>query len=228
MNSERNDMNQLWQARPPQLTKRDLAALGWLGDQRAATLPQLTRLLGHLGGGYISDRRGSQITSRWEELDLVERQTIWHREPMIIWPTSQGAKLIGKSRWRKPAIGTLRHTLAVSEVRLRSCRPGSGISWITEAALREIIAKDERLPDGAMRFADGSLTAVEVERTPHYPSVRVKDAIVSLASQRDGGGNRFAHVLYLCSSQTLAQVTAVRNELPEAIKNRVVVRPCPE
>jgi hypothetical protein len=210
-----------------QLTPRDFAALSWLLEQKAATLPQLTLLLGFLGEREISDRRGAQIVARWVSLGLVERTAIWHRKPAVVWPTSSGALLVGARRWKTPALGTLRHTLAVSEVRLRVCRPWNGRTWLTEARLREVLAKEIRLPDGAFVEKTGEMTAVEVELSSHGRT-RVRDAMTSLTAARDGDHDQFHHVLYLCAPETLFQCTQVRQELPDSIRSRVVVLPCPE
>ena len=217
----------LGRAGSAQLTERDHAALEWLVEQRAATVPQLTELLGRLGDGPITERRGAMIVARWEDLGLVERQSIWHRQPAICWPTSEGARLCGMNRWRRPGVGTLRHTITVSGVRLRVCRPGSNRGWLTELEIRRQLPAGVRIPDGAIREPDGGLTAVEVELTSHGRR-RVNEAMVDLTTVvRPGGGQFFHHVLYLVSPEVTTQVNAVRDELPDELRNRVVVLPCP-
>jgi len=211
----------------PRLTERDYLALAWLVEQRAATTVQLTTLLGDLGGSPISDRRGALIISRWESLGLVERDHVWHRRPAVVMPTGAGAKLMGLRRWRKPAMGTLNHTLHTSQVRLQVCRPGSPRGWKNEEQLREILPTGARVPDGAIVEIDGALTAIEVELTSHGRT-RVREAMTSLLSVRSGESNLFGHVLYLCSMAVMTQVTTVRDELPESSRARVVVLPCPQ
>ena len=216
-----------------QLTDRDQQAIAWLVEQRAATIPQITELLGRLGDGPITDRRGTMLIARWEELGLVERQSIWHRQPAVCWPTTAGARLCGATRWRRPSIGTLRHTITVSGVRLRVCRPGSNRGWLTELDVRRQLPAGVRIPDGAIidsPEAKGSppgLTAVEVELTSHGRR-RVHEAMVDLTTvMRPDGEHFFHHVLYLVSPQVMTQVNAVRNELPDELRSRVVVLPCP-
>jgi hypothetical protein len=211
----------------PQLTERDYAALEWLVEQRAATVTQLTTLLGYLGDGPISDRRGTMLITRWEDLGLVERRTIWHRRPAVVLPTSSCTKLFGLVRWRKPAIGILNHTIRTAQIRLQVCRPGSNRGWMTEAQLREILPPGTRIPDGAIVEIDGGLTAVETELTSHGRR-RVREAMTSLLAARTGNKDTFHHVLYLCSPETTVQVTAVRDELPTLARRRVAVLPCPE
>ena len=217
----------LGRAGSAQLTERDHAALEWLVEQRAATVPQLTELLGRLGDGPITERRGAMLIARWEHLGLVERKSIWHRQPAICWPTSEGARLCGMTRWRRPGVGTLRHTITVSGVRLRVCRPGSNRGWLTELELRRQLPPGVRIPDGAIREPDGGFTAVEVELTSHGRR-RVNEAMVDLTTVvRPDGGQFFHHVLYLVSPEVTTQVTAVRSELPDELRSRVVVLPCP-
>ena len=209
------------------LTLRDEEALRWLCSVRAANLPQLRILLGQLGDeGPITSRRTAQIVARWRSMGLAEKATIFHREPAVVWPTAQGARLCGVARWKKPAIGTLRHTLAVTQVRLQACRPSNGRGWLTESQLRALLGKDSHCPDGGLVEQSGEVTAIEVELTPHGRT-RVREAIASLLAERDGDRNRFAKVLYLVSKSTKVQVEAVRDELPPHLRERVVVLPCP-
>jgi hypothetical protein len=208
------------------LTERDEAALHWLVEQRAATVSQLTTLLGYLGDGPITERRGAMVMSRWEALGLVERKHVWWRHPAVVMPTSEGARYTGRTKWRKPAIGTLNHTLHSTQVRLQTCRPGSDKTWRTEEQLRYALPGGTRIPDGAIVESDGAMTAVEVELTSHGRR-RVREAMTSLLAVQRGGEDFFHHVLYLCSPEVMTQVTAVRADLPESVRARVVVLPCP-
>ena len=210
----------------PRLTERDYTALAWLVEQKAATTSQVTILLGYLGDGPITDRRGSMIMARWEDLGLVERTHVWHRKPAVVTPTFEAARLMGLARWRKPALGTLNHTLHASQIRLQVCRPGSSRRWRTEEQMRAMLPAGARVPDGALVEADGALTAVEVELTSHGRT-RVREAMTSLLAVRAGDGDLFHHVLYLCAPAVVTQVTAVRDELPAVAQARVVVLPCP-
>ena len=212
--------------RGPRLTTRDLGALRWLVEQRAATARQVHQLLSHLGHQQVGERRSREIISRWEQLGLVERQAVWHGEPAIIWPTSAGAKLVGETRWRTPGISTLRHTITAADIRLRVAPPGSQRRWLCEAELRRLTPPGQRIADGAWIDPDGTTTAVEVELSPHGRK-RVREAITSLLALRSLTGPRFHTVLYLCAPHVLTQVNAVRDELPESEQARVVVRPVP-
>ncbi len=212
--------------RGPRLTTRDLDALRWLVEQRAATATQVQALLSHLGRNQVGERRTREIISRWEQLGLIERHAVWHGEPAIIWPTTTGAKLVGETRWRKPGILTLRHTITAADIRLRVAPPGSHRRWLCEAELRRLTPPGQRIADGAWIEPDGTTTAVEVELSPHGRK-RVREAITSLLALRSPIGHRFQTVLYLCAPHVLTQVNAVRDELPENDKTRVVVRPVP-
>jgi hypothetical protein len=209
----------------PRLTGRDMVAMAWLADQRAATVPQLQALLGYIGDGPVTDRRTRQIVSRWELLGLAERTTVWHGKPAAVWLTGSGARLVGLERWRKPAIGTLNHTLAVAEVRRRLSPPTGTRGWISEVELRKTLPAGQHIPDGAY-LEDGRAAAIEVELSPHGRR-RVAAAIASLLAAQVNGAPRWDHVLYLCSPETLHQVTAVVEALSPAQRSRVVVRRLP-
>ena len=214
-----------WGGAGAQLTARDVAALEWLAVSRAATVAQLTVLLGHLGGAPITARRGAQVIARWEALGMVEKMNLFHQEPACVTLTTNGAKLTGRSRWRRPALGTMRHTLAVAQVRLQIERPGSGVRWITENQLRAVLPLGARLPDGAI-WHDAELTAVEVELSAKGRT-RTTENVVSVLSCLEGTQPRFAKVLYLVNERTKVLVEGVRADLPEHYRDRMVVLPCP-
>jgi hypothetical protein len=210
----------------PRLTERDTIALRWLVEQRAATVPQVGRLLLQIGGGeQMSDRRVRQIISRWEQLGLAARWSIWHGEPAVITPTGQAAAMFGINRWRRPGVAILRHTVAVSEIRLRAAPHGGPRRWISETELRQHVVAGEHLADGGW-VENGVATAIEVELTPHGRR-RVEQTITSLLNAHNGSGRRWQSVLYLCSPATIAQVTAVRDSLTPDERAQVNVRPMP-
>lgn len=207
------------------LTARDIDALQWLVEQRAATLTQIGRLLTQLGGDTLTDRRVRQVVSRWEQLGVATKWHIWHGEPAVVLPTGQAAKMFGYQRWRRPGIGILRHTVSVSEIRLRVAPVGGPRQWISETELRRQLPKHEHLPDGGW-YEDGGSVAVEVELTPHGRT-RVETTIKTLLGAHTGVTQRWSSVLYLCAPATLPQVTAVRDQLAPSERSRVVVRPMP-
>ena len=210
----------------PRLTERDLDALRWLVEQRAASLDQVGRLLHQLTGGeVVTDRRVRQVVARWVQLGLVTKWNVWHGEPAVVIPTGRAAQMFGQMRWRRPGIGILRHTIAVSEIRLRVAPIGGARTWTSETDLRRLLPSHEHLPDGAWTDANGSV-AIEVELTPHGRK-RVETTIKTLLNAHDGTGLRWATVLYLCSPATHSQVSGVRDELPPNDRNRVIVRAMP-
>ena len=91
--------------RGAQITERDVAALGWLVEQRVASVSQVRQLLEQLSGRSFTDRRTWQIIARWEIVGLAERWRVWHGEQALVWPTAQAANLAGLSRWRRPGVG---------------------------------------------------------------------------------------------------------------------------
>ncbi|MEY2763526.1 MAG: hypothetical protein RLZZ43_1341, partial [Actinomycetota bacterium] len=207
------------------LTPRDVEALRWLVEQRAGSLEQVGRLLHQLGGEVLTDRRVRQVVSRWEQMGVASKWHVWHAESAVVLPTGQAARMFGFTRWRRPGIGILRHTIAVSEIRLRVAPIGGARTWTSETDLRRLLPSHEHLPDGAWTDANGSV-AIEVELTPHGRK-RVETTIKTLLNAHDGTGLRWATVLYLCSPATHSQVSGVRDELPPNDRNRVIVRAMP-
>ena len=209
--------------RKAQITERDIQALGWLVEQRVASVSQVRRLLEQLSGRSFTDRRTWQIIARWEAIGLAERWRVWHGEQALVWPTAQAANLAGLSRWRRPGVGTLRHLVAVSEVRLQAAPHGGPRRWITESELRRTTATGVHLADGAWVDPNGSTVAIEVELTQHGKR-RVESAIKSLLAEELGGRPRWNHVIYVCSTVTLTQVRDVVEAMPPASRSRVQVR----
>jgi hypothetical protein len=207
----------------PRLTTRDANAIAWLVEQRAASLGQVATLLAQLGGVSVGDRRTRQVVSRWVQFGLVTRRNVWHGEPAIVVPTTRAAQMNGLTRWRKPGIGILRHTVAVAGVRLAVAPVGGTRRWVSESALRRALPQGEHLPDGAW-FDDGVGTALEVELTPHG-RVRVVETLTSLLHAHNNGSPRWAKVAYLCSPATLPQVTAAAASLPPIERARIYVGP---
>ncbi len=212
--------------RAARLTRRDVEALAWLVEQRAATLPQVGRLLAQLSGEQMSTRRVRQVVARWEQLGLAERWRVWHGEPAVVCPTVQAAYMHGLVRWRRPGVGTLRHTVAVTEVRLLAAPINGQRQWICESELRRMCPKGTHLGDGGWWEPDGSAVIVEVELSPHGRR-RVSEAIRSHLAARAGDVRRWARVLYVCSERTITQVEAVVAELPASDRPRVQVRALP-
>jgi hypothetical protein len=207
----------------PRLTRRDADAVSWLVEQRAASLSQVATLLGQLGGQGVGDRRARQVVTRWVQFGLVTRWNVWHGEPAVVVPTARAAQMSGLSRWRRPGIGILRHTVAVAGVRLLVAPVGGTRTWISESALRRSLPSGEHLPDGAW-FDNDLGTALEVELTPHGRG-RVADTMTALLHAHSDGSPRWARVAYLCSPATLTQVTAAADTLPPVERARVFVGP---
>lgn len=207
------------------ITQRDEQALAWLVQQRAATVPQVARLLCQISGSPVSDRRARQVVARWEALGLATRWMVWQGEAAIVVPTAQAAKQQGLERWRRPAIGTLRHTIAAAEARLQLAPFGGTRQWYSESELRREAPRGEHVADGGWQEDEGAV-AVEVELTSHG-KVRVRSTIKGLLAAHRDGKQRWTHVLYLCSQATYRQVDEARSELVEADRRRVFVRRLP-
>jgi hypothetical protein len=107
-------------SRTPEFTRRDAAALTWLGEQYGARLDVLSVLLGRLG-----ETRAP--LSRWAVRDQVER---WKRQRLVateralgdtwVTPTRLGLDRVGLSglpTWRVP-VTRVRHCHGVNILRL--------------------------------------------------------------------------------------------------------------
>lgn len=170
----------------PVLSRRDLDALGWVGEQYAVRVDQLVAFLD------CAPRTVQRLLVRLREQRLVEVRRVLVGEPAWVIPTVKGLRASGLSFgvWR-PTLGLLAHVAAVTEVRLhvQSCSPDS--EWVCERVLaREKRTPREHLADGVV-LLDGRRIAVEVELT--VKSKRRTSAIIEeLARSYDA-------VLYYCT-----------------------------
>jgi hypothetical protein len=170
----------------PVVSRRDLDALGWVGEQYAVRVDQLAAFLD------CGPRTVKRVVGRLREQRLVEVRRVLVGEPAWVIPTVAGLRACGLSfgAWR-PTLGLLSHVAAVTEVRLhiQSCSPES--EWVCERVLaREKQTPQEHLAD-AVVLLDGRRIAVEVELT--VKSKRRMSTIV------DELIRRYDAVLYYCA-----------------------------
>jgi hypothetical protein len=149
------------------LTRRDLEALRWIGEQYACRGDHLAQLLGMLAGREpLSPPAARSVAARWEGLGLAARQRFLAGEPAWTWLTRPGLKAAGLrfAPW-EPKAWMLNHVAAVNRVRLfvEPRRPGA--RWRPERELR-LGAPGERVPDAEIHDAGGNVIAVEVELSP--------------------------------------------------------------
>jgi hypothetical protein len=142
------------------LSRRDLAALAWVGEQYALRLDQLEVLLGR------GQRTAQRTAARFRAQGLVRSRPLLAGEPAWLWLTPIGARECssGFAAW-EPKLALLAHVEAVNWVRLfvRGRAPLS--EWVCERQLlRERDRQEVHVPD-AIVLLDRRSVAVEVELT---------------------------------------------------------------
>lgn len=168
------------------LSRRDLDALGWVGEQYAVLTDQLVVFLD------CSPRTVQRLLARLREQRLVEVRRVLVGEPAWVIPTVKGLRACGLSfgAWR-PTLGLLAHVAAVTEVRLHIQSRSPGSEWVCERVLaREKQTPREHLAD-AVVLLDGRRIAVEVELT-----VKSKRRTSAILDELTG---RYDAVLYYCA-----------------------------
>jgi hypothetical protein len=142
----------------PEATARDLAALGFVGEQYAVRLDVLAVVLGRLspaaerGTRRLGLRTVRQRLERWEQAGWAERRRLLDHTWVLA--TRAGLRLAGLELdpWT-PALDRLAHHHAVAAVRLaREPAPGQG-GWVCE---RELWRRRGR---ASWHTADGALPA---------------------------------------------------------------------
>ncbi len=171
---------------PAVMSRRDLDALCWIGEQYAVRADQLEAWLG------CNPRTVQRLLARLREQRLAEVRRLLVGEPSWVIPTVKGLRAAGLSfgMWR-PRLGSLAHVSAVTGVRLHILSRSPESEWICERALaREKVTPQEHLAD-AVVLLDGRRLAIEVELTVKSKR-RTRLIIEELTSRYDA-------VLYYCA-----------------------------
>jgi hypothetical protein len=169
----------------PVVSRRDLDALGWVGEQYAVRVDQLAAFLD------CGPRTVKRVVARLREQGLVEVRRVLVGESAWVIPTVRGLRACGLSFgvWR-PTLGLLAHVAAVTEVRLHIQARSPESEWVCERVLaREKQTPQEHLAD-AVVLLDGRRIAVEVELT-----VKSKRRTSAIIEELTG---RYDAVLYYC------------------------------
>lgn len=147
------------------VTERDLTLLRWIGDQYAASLPQLSSLMGR------SEHAARWLRARWQRAGWVEGHALLVGRPVFVWLTREGGRIAGVyyKPWQ-PNAGMVAHIEAVNDVRLWLAQRRPEAAWTCERALTPRVApgapRDRgHRPDGVLRVDDGRRVAIEVELT---------------------------------------------------------------
>jgi hypothetical protein len=168
------------------VSRRDLDALAWVGEQYAVHTDQLCAFLG------CTPRTVQRLLSRLRERRLVEVRRVLVGEPAWVIPTVKGLRASGLSfgAWR-PTLGLLAHVAAVTDVRLHVQSRSPESDWVCERVLaREKQSPQEHLAD-AVVLLDCRRIAIEVELT-----VKSKRRTRAIIEELLG---RYDAVLYYCA-----------------------------
>jgi hypothetical protein len=168
------------------ISRRDLDALCWIGEQYAVRTDQLARCLD------CNPRTVQRLLARLRDQHLVDVRRLLVGEPAWAIPTVKGLRAAGLpfGLWR-PRLGGLAHVAAVTGVRLHVQARSPGSEWVCERTLaREKRTPEEHLADGVV-LLDGKRIAIEVELT-----VKSKRRVIAIVQELLG---RYDAVLYYCA-----------------------------
>src|SRR5580704_10335222 len=126
------------------VSRRDLDALRWVGEQYAVRADQLATRLD------CNPRTVQRLLARLREQRLAEVRRLLVGEPAWAIPTVKGLRACGLpfGAW-SPRLGSLEHMVAVTEVRLHIEARAGDSQWVCERVLaREKRTPQEHLADG--------------------------------------------------------------------------------
>jgi hypothetical protein len=162
----------------PAITERDVAVLGWLGEQYGVRADVLGVLLGRYGSvpEGVSRRAVFKAVDRWERAGLARAVRLLGRTWVV--PTRAGLDLAGAGYavW-SGNVRTLAHVHAASLVRLAvelTMPPGG--RWVSERALRRELdqALGGRMRGHRLHLADGAIEAPDTGEWDQPPRVAVE------------------------------------------------------
>jgi hypothetical protein len=190
---------------PVGVSRRDLDALRWIGEQYAVRADQLIRLLG------CHERTVRRLYARLSEHRLIEVRRLRSDEPRWAIPTDLGLRTAGLPfRHWQPHLRSLSHVAAVTDVRLHVQSRSLRSEWICERTLacKQGSPEAAHLVD-AVVLLDGRRIAIEVEL-----SSKNKPRLVAIVEELIG---RYDAVLYYCAPEPhrlLSQLAAANGGWP--------------
>jgi hypothetical protein len=218
-----------------QLTERDLHTMRWIGEQYAARLDQIQRILGKQSSGeldtpgMLSESAARVWLNRMKEVKAIDQALLFHAQPRYIWLTSYGLDLVGldfKPLVPKPS--TLHHCYQCGQIRLFLAKQRPAWTWKSERYLRSEHAQAARevkgrrklpdVPDAELTTPNG-VVAVEAELTDKEAS-RLYTILRSRA-------NTYYTTWYFCSREAKAAVEAGREMLREDEQARIIIYDLP-
>lgn len=143
------------------LSRRDLAVLGFVGEQYVLRTDQLGVLLER------GERTPQRVVARLRHAGLIESRPLLAGEPSWVWLTPAGRRASGRSfaAWQ-PRVGMLAHLEAVTWVRLYVQSRSPGSEWVCERTLlKDRRSQSDHVPDGVVIAASDESHAIEVELT---------------------------------------------------------------
>jgi hypothetical protein len=145
-------------SRPEPITERDRQILTFAVEMFGLPLPILAQMV-------PGDRVARRIVSRLEAAQLARRERVAGQLWLV--PTGRGIASTGLDYipWR-PAGWKLEHHATVIGLRLHLEAVYPEAAWISERAIRRRLREEQskgRRADGALRWPDGTATAIECE-----------------------------------------------------------------
>jgi hypothetical protein len=231
----------------------DAALLRFIAGMHAVQLDQLVALL--KDRGVPADRAAAlarEAVARWCVAGDAETDRLTLGEPWV-WATRKGLDACGlRAGLVRPREGSLRHTHAVTDVRLAvertsAYREARG-SWRAERFIRagQFPERIGHVPDGEVHWpagtgspSEGEIWAVEVEvarKSVQRIAVIMQEALArtgewnttSVSSAEPGQSARYARLVYVCSPQSVTAVLTARAEVGVPLAARIVVHDLPE
>ena len=222
--------------RGPRITKRDFDTLAWIAQQYAICLDHLSVLLARLmdysdyarkpdDPGELGQKRTTKIVRRWQELGLIERGWILHDDPMWVWLTPEGLRLVRDNvgellRPYTPTPAKMNHLYWCNHARLHIEQSHHDAEWASERMLRanhksETGVKQAHIPDAIITIG-GRKLAIEVELTTKTYA-RLDKILQELAE------SEYHSIWYFTLDRAKQVVETAINALPERYQGRFVV-----
>jgi hypothetical protein len=236
------------------LAEPDAELLAFVAEMYGVQMDQLAALVAGRGESSGNAARSAQeLLARWRAAGLAETEKLTIGEPWI-WASRAGLNACGlRTKVVKPAAHGLRHTHAVTDVRLAVERTPAfrdgGAWWRSERSIMtslEFPARPVHIPDGEVHWPAecaspwaGEIWAVEIEIS--YKSIERTAGIMREILTCTGGwdrippGNpvpgmapRYARLVYVCSRKTLRGTLNARVEAGSPLSGRIDIHDLPE
>lgn len=201
------------------ITQRDLTILRFVGEQYAARLDQLGRLLKRPDEGSLSDSATRAVVARWEKAGLTSSRTVITGEPRFVWLTRQGLSEVGlRFKPWEPTVVSLAHIFWTNQVRMHTEDRHPESTWRSERDLRSgrpmqtISTEANHTVDAEIHLPQG-VVGVEVELTSK--SVERRRSIMTEVA------SRYATVWYFAPHNVHALLEQTALSVPERDRIRI-------